>query len=39
MGYNSRLQASQVKIAYGGAEQQRFDYSYGEVNQGLEVLI
>jgi len=33
MDYNSRLQPSNAKLSYGGNEQQRFDYSYGQVNQ------
>src|SRR5262249_26982979 len=33
MEYNSRLQPSRVKLSLEGAEQQRFDYSYGQVNQ------
>ena len=30
--YNPRLQVSQIKLSVGGAEKQRFDYQYGEVN-------
>ena len=32
MSYNNRLQVSQIKLAVGGIEKQRFDYQYGEVN-------
>ena len=30
--YNTRLQPKQIKLAVGGVEKQRLDYSYGEVN-------
>lgn len=36
--YNNRLQLSQIKLTAGGAEKQRYDYQYGEVNVDTAVL-
>ncbi len=37
VAYNNRLQVSQLKLRQGGAEQQRYDYKYGTVDQAGNV--